>query len=112
MLAAIDSWLFFLLVAIAILFRWLASKATTPEKRDSSQDKPMSEQDRPQHSAPVSDEEQIRKFLEALGPPRTRKPPHPVAPRGDVPPLPVAPVQPPHTMIPIPARPAAETRRK
>ena len=112
MLAAIDSWLFLLLVAIAALFRWLASKATTPEKRDSSQDKPMTEQDRPQRQAPVSDEEQIRKFLEALGQPRTSKPPPPVAPRIDVPPRPVAPVQPPRTMIPTPARPAGETRRK
>ena|ERR1700731_3996499 len=112
MLAAIDSWLFFLLVAIAVLLRWLASKATTSENRDSSQDKSMTPPDRPAPQTPVSDEEQIRKFLEALGQPKTSKPPPPVAPRTNVPPRPVAPVRPPSPMVPIPARPAAETRRK
>jgi hypothetical protein len=111
-LAAIDSWLFFLLVAIAVLFRWLASKATTSEKRGGSQDESMTQPDRPEREEPVSDEEQIRRFLEALGQPRTSKPPPPVAPRTDVPPRPLAPVQPLRTVLPIPARPAAETRRE
>ena len=45
--------------------------------------------------ADETDEQRIRKFLEALGQPTTSKPPAPVAPRTDVPPRPVAPVRPP-----------------
>ena len=42
-----------------------------------------------------SDEDRIRKLLEALGQPPTSRPPPPVVPRTDIPPRPVAPVQPP-----------------
>jgi hypothetical protein len=112
MLAAFDGWIFVLLVAMAAMLRWLASKATAPKDQDGSEDKPTTQQDRPAGETPVSNEEQIRKFLEALGQPKTSKPPPPVVPRTDIPPRPVAPVQPPRTMVPIPSRPAAETRRK
>jgi hypothetical protein len=112
MFAAIDSWLFLLFVAIALLLRWLASKATPSDTRDSSQDQPKTPQGRPAHQAPLSDEEQIRKFLEALGQPKTSKPPPPVTPRTDMPPRPVAPVRPPPSMLPIPPRPIVQTRRK
>jgi hypothetical protein len=68
-----DNWLFFLLVAVAMLFRWLmraankASKDTgNPEKRSTS----------PVPRAPADSEEQrIRKFLEALGQPAGSRPP-------------------------------------
>jgi hypothetical protein len=112
MLAAFDSWIFVLLVAMAVMLRWLASKATAPKDQSSSEDRPTTQPDRPARETPVSNEEQIRKFLEALGQPKTSKPPPPVAPRTDIPPRPVAPVQPPRTMVPIPSRPTAETRRK
>jgi hypothetical protein len=113
MLAAFDGWIFVLLVAMAAMLRWLASKATAPKDQDGSQDKPTTQPDQPARETPVSNEEQIRKFLEALGQPKTSKPPPPVTPRTDIPPRPVAPVQPPRTMVPpIPSRPAAETRRK
>ena len=107
-----NSWIFVLLVAMAAMLRWLASKATAPKDQDGSQDKPTTQQNRPARETPVSNEEQIRKFLEALGQPKTSTPPPPVAPRTDIPPRPVAPVQPPRTMVPIPSRPAAEIRRK
>jgi hypothetical protein len=42
-----------------------------------------------------SDEERIRKFLEALGQPPTSKPPPPVLSRTEMPPRPLAPVRPP-----------------
>src|SRR5205085_7199044 len=45
--------------------------------------------------ADETDEDRIRKFLEALGQPTTSKPPPPVAARTDIPPRPVAPVRPP-----------------
>ena len=72
----IDNWLFFLLVAAAALFRWLMSAANkaskdagNPEERSTS----------PVPRAPVdSDEQRIRKFLEALGQPPGSRPPPPV----------------------------------
>jgi hypothetical protein len=111
MFAAIDSWLFFLLVGIAALLRWLATKATSSSKQAGSEDSPAARQE-PMRQQPGSGEEQIRKFLEALGQPKTSKPPPPVVPRTNVPPRPVAPVRPPNPMVPIPPRAAAETRRK
>ena len=42
-----------------------------------------------------SDEYRIHKLLEALGQPPTSKPPPPVVPRTNIPPRPLAPVQPP-----------------
>src|SRR5206468_9226424 len=45
--------------------------------------------------AKESDQERIRKFLEALGQPSASKPPPPVMPRTDIPPRPLAPVRPP-----------------
>jgi hypothetical protein len=101
----LDSLLFILLVAIAALLRLLASKAGNakgkseqPPQRSTST--PRSEQPIPR--APVdSDEERIRRFLEALGQPTTSKPPPPVTPRTDIPPRPVAPVRPPSTIQPF-----------
>src|SRR3984893_438343 len=112
MLAAFDGWIFVLLVAMAAMLRWLASKATAPKDQDGSEDRPTTQPDRPAGETPVSNEEQIRKFLEALGQPKTSKPPPPVVPRTNVPPRPVAPVRPPNPMVPIPPGAAAETRRK
>ena len=48
-----------------------------------------------QRAPAESDADRIRKFLEALGQPPTSTPPAPVAHRTDIPPRPVAPVQPP-----------------
>lgn len=104
-LAAIDSWLFLLFLAIAAILRLLTKAAGS--KSDSNQPD-ESTFPKPDQSAqpmrPGSDEDQIRKFLEALGQPRTAKPPAPVAPRTNVPPRPVAPVRPPQTMVPLPPR--------
>jgi hypothetical protein len=102
MLAAIDNWLFLLFIAIAGLFRLLTKAAGSTKQPPNDPDqstfpRPDTEQAAPK---PVSDEEQIRKFLEALGQPRTAKPPPPVSPRRDVAPRPVAPVSPPRTIIP------------
>lgn len=99
--AAIDNWIFVLLVVIVSLLRWLATKANT-SKSERDQQPPQRrgpEGTQPRRIPPLSDEEQIRKFLEALGQPRTAKPPAPVPPRTDVAPRPVAPVQPPRSIL-------------
>jgi hypothetical protein len=75
-----DNWLFLLLVAVAMLLRWLMSAANKankdandPEKRSTPSAPP------PIPRAPADSEEQrIRKFLEALGQPPGSRPPPPV----------------------------------
>src|SRR5713226_7274622 len=95
----LNNLLFILLIAIAALFRLLASKAGDAKKRSQKPDQRSTatpQPDQPVRRAPVeSDEERIRKFLDALGQPPTSRPPSPVVPRTDIPPRPLAPVRPP-----------------
>ena len=113
-----DNWILVLLVVIVSLLRWLATKAGTSKPGQDQKQQPQPrrrpEETQPRRTPPLSDEEQIRKFLEALGQPRTAKPPPPVPPRTDIAPRPVAPVQPPRSAIPIPEiprpRPAPQPR--
>src|SRR5438132_12250106 len=100
MLAAhLDNLLFLLFIAIAIFFQILTRAASKGRRRPG--DTTRRSTSPPQMSRPLSrepdetDEERIRKFLDALGQPPTSKPPAPVAPRTDIPPGPVAPVRPP-----------------
>ena len=102
----LDNLIFILLIAMAALLRLLASKARSPKKSEppgrSTSPSPTSQPvARP---LPDTDEERIRRFLEALGQPTSSKPPAPVLPRTDIAPRPLAPVQPPPTMFPIPTR--------
>ena len=100
----IENLLFILLIAIAVLFRLLASKVGEAKKkqqedpdRRSATSPPAAE---PIEHAPVeSDEERIRRFLEALGQPTGSRLPPPVVPRTDIPPRPLAPVQPPIAQV-------------
>ncbi len=95
----LDNLLFLLFVALAIFFQILTRAATKAGRRSgettrrstapSQTSRPLSQE------SDETDEERIRKFLEALGQPTTSKPPAPVAPRTDIPPRPVAPVRPP-----------------
>src|SRR5205085_5215996 len=87
MLAALhlDNLLFLLFVALAIFFQILTKAAAKGRrspgatKRRSTSPSQMS---RPLSREPdETDEQRIRKFLEALGQPTTSKPPAPVAPR-------------------------------
>jgi hypothetical protein len=80
-----ENLLFFLFVAGAFLFQLLTRAASKTRKNaDESQRKSTS---RPQTPPPIprrpaeTDEERIRKFLEALGQPTTSKPPPPVTSR-------------------------------
>jgi hypothetical protein len=95
----IENLLFILLIAVAALFKLLASKAGEAKKRQEDLDRRSATSPsaaEPIERAPVeSDEERIRRFLEALGQPTGSKPPPPVVPRTDIPPRPLAPVQPP-----------------
>jgi len=95
--ANLDSLLFFLLVAVAVLFQLLSKAAgKTGKNQPRRTSTPTPKTPPPIPRAPTeSNEEKIRKLLEALGQPPTSKPPAPVAPRTGIPPRPLAPVQPP-----------------
>src|SRR5947209_18641029 len=86
MLAAhLDNLLFLLFIAIAIFFQILTRAATKGRRRPGDTTRRSTSPS--QTSRPISgdadetDEQRIRKFLEALGQPTTSKPPAPVAPR-------------------------------
>ena len=93
-----ENLLFLLLIAAALLFQLLtraASKASRNQREQTSTPS-MPEMPPPNRRASTkSDEERIRKFLEALGQPATTRPPPPVAQRTHIPPRPLAPVRPP-----------------
>jgi hypothetical protein len=102
----IENLLFILLIAMALLFKLLASKVGEAKKREQDPDQTSttsSSAAEPIERAPVeSNEERIRRFLEALGQPTGSRPPPPVVPRADIPPRPLAPVQPPPGPFPMP----------
>jgi hypothetical protein len=113
----IENLLFILLIAIAVLFRLLASKVGEANKRQ--QDPARRSTTSPSAPEPIehlpveSDAERIRRFLEALGQPTGSRPPPPVVPRTDIPPRPLAPVQPPPGPFPMPrGRLTSKERRK
>ena len=93
--ANFDNFLFLLLVVVAVLFQFLAKMAGKKSK-DQTNRTSTPRTPAPLQRAPTeSDEDRIRKLLEALGQPPTSRPPPPVVPRTDIPLRPLAPVQPP-----------------
>jgi len=99
--AHLDNFLFLIFFAVAILFQLLARAANKARKpRDGDSNQPSNSQPVPRQSE-ETEEDRVRKFLEALGQPTTSNPPPPARPRTDVPPRPVAPVQPPASMRPF-----------
>ena len=112
---SLDNLLFLLLIAVAALFQLLSKAISKAGKMDSNKtsSSPKPETPRPIQRAPrESDADRIRKFLEALGQPPTSTPPPPVAPRTDVPPRRLAPVQPPPAIMPRAWRLPGEHREK
>src|SRR5947207_1503818 len=98
---SLDNLLFLLLIAAAALFQLLSKAVRKAGKSDSNEtsSSPRPQTPRPTQRAPrQSDADRIRKFLEALGRPPSSTPPPPVAPRTDIPPRRLAPVQPPPVM--------------
>ena len=98
---SLDNLLFFLLIAAAALFQLLSKTISKAKKSDSNETSspPTPQTPRPIQRAPrESDADRIRKFLEALGQPPSSTPPSPVLPRDNIPPRPLAPVQPPPTL--------------
>ena len=93
----LDSLLFLLLVVVAVLFQFLAKTAGKTGKDQTKRTSTATPRTpTPMRRAPTeSDEDRIRKLLEALGQPPTSRPPPSVVPRTDIPPRPLAPVQPP-----------------
>ncbi len=94
-----ENLLFILLVAVAFLFQLLTRAAKKAGESYSETNRrstpPLPAPPPVPRAAMQTDEERIRKFLEALGQPTTAIPPRPVVPRTDIPPRPLAPVQPP-----------------
>jgi len=112
-----ENLLFLLLVAVAVLFQLLTKAASKVGKSSNETDRTSTSPPpapRPLPRAPAqTDEERIRKFLEALGQPATVTPPPPVVPRTDVPPRPLAPVRPPPgPFSPPPWKISREERRR
>src|SRR5947207_1666139 len=81
----LDNLLFLLFVALAIFFQILTRAATKSGSRPcdtTPRSTSPSQMSRPRSNEPdETDQQRIRKFLEALGQPTTSKPPAPVAPR-------------------------------
>ena len=113
-----ENLLFLLFVAGAFLFQLLARAASkTSKNADESQRRSRSRPQAPPliPRAPAeSDEERIRKFLEALGQPTTSKPPSPIIPRPTYQKPVVLPHVPPFAspLPPLTTRPPAEPPRR
>ncbi|MBA3608034.1 MAG: hypothetical protein H0W43_05920 [Chthoniobacterales bacterium] len=92
-----DTLIFFILAALALIFKWLTSKAENSqaekEKRAAESGEPNEQAPPTLRPAPQSEEERVRRFLEALGMPQGTQPPPPVRQRRVV--TPSAPQTPP-----------------
>jgi hypothetical protein len=96
-----ENLLFLLFIGIAFFFQVLTRAATKSNKRPGDTQRRSSSTTPPvPRQQPETDEDRVRKFLEALGQPTTSTPPPPVRPRTNIPPRPVAPIQPPRAAWP------------
>ena len=104
--AHFENLLFLLLIAVALLFQLLTRAASKIKRasKDSEDEARRSTSTAPpiRRGTAETDEEHIRRFLEALGQPPTSRPPPPVVPRTDISPRPLAPVRPPPVLFPAP----------
>ena len=86
-----DLLILLVLAGIALVFRWLSGQGS---KEDSEKPGSPSPNERPQRPPAESEEERVRRFLEALGVPPGSAPPPPVRPRPSAPRRVVTPSQP------------------
>lgn len=111
-----ENLLFLLFIVVALLFQLLARAASKASKDSDETKRRSTSTPPPLPRVPVeTDEERVRKFLEALGQPPGSQAPPPVVHRIDIPPRPVAPIQPPPSLRPfaVPPRPfTPEEQRK
>ena len=101
-----DQNIIFIIIAAIIAISRLVSRISEESKKQSQRRRqpplPQPEVPQPiQRTPPKTDEERVREFLEALGQPGGAAPPPKVQPRTQIPPLPLAPVQPPASMRPF-----------
>src|ERR1041385_3787925 len=75
----LDNLIFILLIAMAALFRVLMSKARGSSRKPPPRSTSLPRTIQPSSSS-ESDQERIRRFLEALGQPTSSTPPAPIAP--------------------------------
>src|SRR6266704_1868830 len=103
-----DQNIIFIIIAAIIGILRLVSRISEESKKQSQRrrqppQRPPSQPEMPQpiqRTRPKTDEERVREFLEALGQPAGAAPPK-IQPRTQIPPRPLAPVQPPASMRPF-----------
>jgi hypothetical protein len=100
--------IFIIIAAIVGISRLIARISEKSKKRSQRPPQPpRAPGPRPEYTQPVqraqpkTDADRIREFLEALGQPAGTAPPPKVEPRRQIPPRPLAPVQPPASMRPF-----------
>src|SRR5206468_6788422 len=104
-----DQNIIFIIIAAIIGISRLVSRISEESKKQSQRRRqpPQSPPPQPgipqpiQRTRPKTDEERVREFLEALGQPAGGAPPPKIHPRTQIPPRPLAPVQPPASMRPL-----------
>jgi hypothetical protein len=94
-----------LLVGAFALMKWALKGGQFSKPEDSSQE-PTTARPSQGRGAAGSEEERMRKFMEALGIPTSSAPPPKVAPRTEAPKRPLAPVRPPLVLFPDIQRPS------
>lgn len=103
-----DQNIIFIIIAAIVAISRLVSRISEESKKQSQRRRqppqrppPQPEISQPiQRARPKTDEERVREFLEALGQAPGSTPPAKVQPRTQIPPRPLAPVQPPASMRP------------
>src|SRR5882757_952004 len=113
-----DQNIIFIIIAAIIGISRLVSRISEESKKQSQRrqapQRPPPQPGIPQpiqRTRPKTDEERVREFLEALGQAPGSTPPAKVQPRIQIPPRPLAPVQPPASMRPF-GKPEFRTRRE
>jgi hypothetical protein len=104
-----DQNIIFIIIAAIVAISRLVSRISEESKKQSQRRRqppqrppPQAEIRQPiQRTRPKTDEERVREFLEALGQPAGAAPPPKTQPRTQIPPRPLAPVQPPASTRPF-----------